>query len=288
MTTVSSLRAAAVLPLILLATACAAQDDGGADDRPDPSAYPADAVVLRIDHIGGFVSTTMLATRLPRVAVYGDGRMITEGPTVLRYPGPALPNVQVTKLDAGEVARIAERARAAGVGTAGDLGSPPVTDVPTTRFALLGATGVEETTVEALDVVDAEAGLSADQRAAREKLRAFARSLTDAATAGASATPSPYRPTAVAAVAQPWVANDEAGRQAEVAWPGPGLPGAPLGTSGDLRCVTVTGEQARQVLDAAATANAATPWTSGGKRWTVALRPLLPDETDCGDLATAR
>ncbi|SCG48522.1 hypothetical protein [Micromonospora halophytica] len=288
MTTVSAVRGVAVLPLILLVTACAPQDDGGAGDRPAAPAYPGDAVVLRIDHIGGFVTPAALATRLPRVTVYGDGRMITEGPVALRYPAPALPNVQVTTLDAGAVARLVERARAAGVGTADDLGTPPVTDVPTTRFALLGATGVEETTVEALDMVEAEGGLSADQRAAREKLRAFARSLTDAATGGGSATPSPYRPTAVAAVAEPWVANDEAGEQVEVAWPGPDLPGAPLGTAGDLSCVTVTGERVRQVLDAAATANAATPWASGGKRWTVTFRPLLPDEADCGDLATAR
>ncbi|MGB2567838.1 hypothetical protein ACPFP2_05205 [Micromonospora citrea] len=288
MTTVSAVRGVAVLPLVLLATACAGQDDGDAGTRPAAPAYPGDAVVLRIDHIGGFVTPATLATRLPSVAVYGDGRMITEGPVTLRYPGPALPNVQVTKLDAGEVARIVEQARAAGVGTAGDLGTPPVTDVPTTRFALLGATGVEETTAEALDMVEAETGLSAAQRAAREKLRAFARSLTDTATTQDGAATTPYRPTALAAVAEPWVANDEAGRQAEVAWPGPALPGAPLGTAGDLSCVTVSGEQVQQVLDAAAGANAATPWTSGGKRWTLTLRPLLPDEADCGDLATAR
>jgi hypothetical protein len=38
------------------------------------------------------------------------------------------------------------------------------------------------------------------------------------------------------------------------------------------------------VLAAAATANAATPWDSGGTRWSVAFRPLLPDESGCADL----
>ncbi|TDC82010.1 hypothetical protein E1193_13190 [Micromonospora sp. KC606] len=286
--TVSAVRGAAVLPLILLATtACAQQDDPAGAAAPT---YPGDAVVLRIEHTGGFVTPADLATRLPTVTVYGDGRMITQGPVVLRYPGPALPNVQVVTLSADEVGRLVERARAAGVGTAGDLGTPPVTDVPATRFALRGPTGVEETTVEALDVVGPEAGLSAGQRAAREKLRAFAQSLTDApAAGGGSAEPSqPYQPTAVAAVAQPWVADAEAGRQPEVVWPGPALPGAPLGATTGLSCVTVTGDRVKPLLDAAATANAVTPWVSDGKRWRVTLRPLLPDETDCGSLTATR
>jgi len=34
--------------------------------------------------------------------------------------------------------------------------------------------------------------------------------------------------------------------------------------------------------------NAATPWTSGGKTWWLTLRPLLPDESGCADLAAKR
>ncbi|MEV6815691.1 hypothetical protein AB0M52_26735, partial [Micromonospora sp. NPDC051296] len=61
-----------------------------------------------------------------------------------------------------------------------------------------------------------------------------------------------------------------------------------LGKDLGLGCVTVTGDAVPKLLAAAANASAATPWTSGGKRWTVTLRPLLPDETDCGDLANNR
>ena len=40
------------------------------------------------------------------------------------------------------------------------------------------------------------------------------------------------------------------------------------------------------MLDAAAAANAATPWvTPDGTRWSVLLRPLLPDESGCADLS---
>ncbi len=57
--------------------------------------------------------------------------------------------------------------------------------------------------------------------------------------------------------------------------------GGPLGGG----CVVATGQEATAVLAAAAAANSATPWTSGDTRWSVAFRPLLPDESGCADLA---
>jgi hypothetical protein len=42
------------------------------------------------------------------------------------------------------------------------------------------------------------------------------------------------------------------------------------------------------VLAAAKSAKSITPWTSGGRQWTVVFRPLLPDEAGCADLKAAR
>ncbi|WFE43210.1 hypothetical protein [Verrucosispora sp. WMMD1129] len=284
----------AVVPLLLLTSAACGQQAGdagsGEADSPERS-YSADAVVFRMEHTGGFVTPAMLATRLPTVSVYGDGRVITQGPVPLIYPGPALPNLQVGTISATEVEELLKAARAAGVGGPADFGTPPVADAPATRFTILGDNGVEELEVYALaESGGAQTGLTADQRAKRDTLREFADSLTaeSGPLAAAATDTQPYVPTAVAAVAEPWVANAEAGEQPEVAWPGPALPGAELGEGLSLGCVTATGDEAQQVLTAAAAANAATPWVSDGKRWTVALRPLLPDEIDCGDLATNR
>ncbi|WP_204032331.1 hypothetical protein [Micromonospora qiuiae] len=288
----------ALVPLLMLtASACGQQAgaDGAGDSGAAEMSYSADTLVFRMDHVGGFVTPAMRAARLPSVSVYGDGRVITEGPLTLAYPGPALPNLQLGTISAGDVEKLVELARAAGVGTVSDLGTPPVADVPSTRFTVFGVDGVAELEVDALmvpagDDPAAEQGLTADQRTAREKLREFAESLTSdsgplaAAHAGAQA----YAPTAVAAVAEPWVANTEFGEPSEVSWPGPALPGADLGKDLGVGCVTVTGDQARELLTAAASANALTPWVSDGKRWMVTLRPLLPDETDCTDLANSR
>ncbi|MDG4797163.1 hypothetical protein [Micromonospora sp. WMMD1082] len=284
----------AVVPLLLLTSAACGQQTGatgsGEADSPERS-YSADAVVFRMDHTGGFVTPAMLATRLPAISVYGDGRVITQGPVPMIYPGPALPNLQVGTIGAAELEELITAARAAGVGGGADLGTPPVADAPSTRFTVLGDNGVEQLEVYALaESGGTETGLTGDQQAGRDRLREFADSLTaeSGPLAAAQASTQAYAPTAVAAVAEPWVANTEAGEQPEVAWPGPTLPGADLGTDLGLGCVTATGEEARKVLAVAADATTATPWTSAGTRWTVTLRPLLPDETDCGDLATNR
>src|SRR6185369_9162477 len=93
----------------------------------------------------------------------------------------------------------------------------------------------------------------------------------------------PYVATRVAVVATPWTSPGEnIPAQTEVGWPGPTLPGQPVARLNGLTCLTVT--DATAVLRAAAGANRLTPWLDGGQRWTIAFRPLLPDETDCDDL----
>lgn len=274
-----------VVPVLLLTAACAGQDGAGVAPDAAPPSFPADVPVLRIDYTGGFVRPETNVTRLPAVSVYGDGRVITEGPTILSYPGPALPNIQVRTISKAEVAKLVEQARAAGVGSAVDVGTPSITDVATTRFTIRGSVGTEQLEVYALgEATGPEAGLTAAQQATREKLRTFADKVTDPA----GAATQPYQPTAIAAVAGPWVATPESAKQPRVEWPGPALPGASLGEGLQLGCVTVTGAAVQQVIAAADKANAATPWTSGGKRWSITFRPLLPDETDCASLSAGR
>jgi hypothetical protein len=245
-----------------------------------------------VSYTGGFVTPAMLATRLPILTVYGDGRVITEGPQIAIYPGPALPNVQVQQISTTDVHRLIDRSLAAGVGDSADFGEPGIADAPSTRFTVQTQTGTKTTEVYALgEAGPAVAGINEQQAAARQKLRDLLTALTDLpATLGADAvSPSlPYQPVAVAAVAMPWTDDAQLpGEQPAIAWPGPALPGQPLGELG-MGCVTADGAQATAVLTAAKAANTATPWTSGDKRWTVALRPLLPDESTCADLTANR
>jgi hypothetical protein len=284
-------RSAGALGLALLLCACAQRAGGAAADPTEPGLPGApDELVLQVSYTGGFVTPEMLAARLPVVSVYADGRVLTEGPVIAIYPAPAWPNVQVQEIDRAAVHSLVERARAAGVTETGDLGMPPLADVPSTRFTLVTATETSVREVYALTEADGlgpDSGLAEEQLAARAELRGFLDELTDLpGTLGAAAVSAvaAYEPEAVAALARPWTADPEI-VQPESRWPGPALPGEPAGPLPGLGCVTATGDEARAVVAAARAATSLTPWvTDDGARWAVTFRPLLPHESGCADL----
>ncbi|MCF6505944.1 hypothetical protein E9549_00745 [Blastococcus sp. MG754426] len=285
------LRIAGLLALALLLTACADTGGGAGGSPAEPSSPAGDdaTVVLQVSEVGGFTTPAMLAARVPSATLYADGRLITDGPVIAIWPAPALPNLQVHRLGDGGVRDLVDRAIAAGVTETGDLGTPPVADVTSTRFTV--RTGGETVTREVYALGmgagprgELDPGITEEQAAARARLSELAEALRDPVAAlGADRVsgPEPYQPEAVAAVVSPYVEVDPP--QAELPWPGPALPGEPIAPG--TTCVTATGEQAQAVLRAAAEGNAATPWVGeDGSRWSVVLRPLLPHESGCADL----
>jgi hypothetical protein len=286
MTILGALRPALAATVLLGLAACGERGGTAAPGPTPTSELPAasDGLVLRAELTGGFVTPSALAGRLPLVSVYADGRVLTEGPVAAIYPGPALPNVQEQHLARDAVQDLVDRAVDAGVTETADLGSPPIADAPSTRFTLVTGSETYVREVYALWETPPEgSGLTDDQRAARKELGDFLTQLHD--PPGGIEDSAPYVPTEVAAIATPWVDPQDGLTQPEVAWPGPALPGEPTGGLPDTTCVTATGDQARAVLTAAASANAATPWvTADGARWSITFRPLLPDESGCADL----
>jgi hypothetical protein len=289
MTTRAVLLPALAAALLLGLAACGEQGAATPPTATRPTATvpvpaAAEGLVLRVEYTGGFVTPSATAGRLPLVSVYADGRVISEGPVAAIYPGPALPNLQEQRIAPAEVQDLLDQALAAGAADVSDFGSPPIADAPSTRFTVVTASQTYVREVYALSETPAESdGLTQAQRTARGKLSDLLDAiggLTDAGT-----TSKPYAPSAVAALATPWIDPQDGLTQPDIAWPGPALPGDPVGPLPDLHCVSVSGEQAQTLLSAAAAANAATPWvTPDGSRWTVTLRPLLPDESSCADL----
>jgi hypothetical protein len=274
-------------PVLLLAACAQAQPDpSGSSDRGGARTnYAPDEVVLRIELVGGFVPVQTIASRLPMISVYGDGRVITEGPVILIYPGPALPNVLERHIGAPDLNRLVTMAVDAGVGVEADYGLPGVTDMPSTRFTVATDDGVRTSEVYALEV---DEGLTPAQLDARSKLRDLQAALTDLpGTLGADAAgeETPYEPVTMVALASPFFAPEDGLSQPELAWPGPALPGEALGTFAQLNCLAVTGSDLAPVLDAAAQANQLTPWVWEGQPWFVTFRPLLPEESSCAELS---
>jgi hypothetical protein len=288
MTIMSAVRSATVLVLALGLAACAEQPDAAAPPSADLPPE-AGALVLRVEYVGGFTTPEIQTGRLPLVSVYADGRVIVEGPVPAIYPAFAWPNVQVLEIGRDRVQELVDRALAAGVGETADLGTPPLADVPSTRFTLVTAreTHVREVYGLAETAGMPDTGLSAEQESARQELAELFGELTDLGVLEAGdEPPAAFTPEAVAAIVRPWSAPEEDIAQGlapdPVPWPGPALPGEELGAG--LTCVVATGEQAAAVRAAAGDANALTPWASEGATWSVTFRPLLPDESGCADL----
>jgi hypothetical protein len=276
--------------LLGLVGGCAQPGPGGRGPGPGPGpgTYQPDDVVLRVDLVDGFIPREYLVTRLPKVSVYGDGRVITGGPVIDIYPYPALPNVLVQTISPAGVNALVVGALDHGVGNGADVGQPNIMDAASTRFTVLTDEGPLVSSANAL--FEGDGGLTAAQRSARSALRDLLDDLADLSkTLGPDAVgeQEPYQPKVLAAVSREWTAPDstEAPAQPERAWPGPTLPGGPVGTIPGVGCVTVTGDDLDTVLDAARSADVLTPWTSDGRKWLVGFRPLLPEETSCANLA---
>ncbi|WP_369131530.1 hypothetical protein, partial [Modestobacter roseus] len=190
---ITTLRASAVVGLLAVLAACAEGSGGttAAPATPGPELPDAaDALVLSVEQTGGFTTPEMLAARLPVVSVYADGRVLTEGPVIAIYPGPAWPNVQVQQIDPADVRALAQRALDAGLAEDGDLGSPPLADATSTRFTLQTAdqTFVREAYALAEGQDWPDSGLTEDQQEARARLAELRDALTDlTATLGADA-----------------------------------------------------------------------------------------------------
>jgi hypothetical protein len=296
MTIMRAARGAATLLLLLGVAACAQRPGAAAppeETTPVPHAdLPEDtgSLVLRVEHVGGFTTPEDQVARLPIASVYADGRVLLQGPVAAIYPGFAWPNIQVLELGRNGAQALADRAAAAGVPETGDLGTPPLADVPSTRFTLVTADAryVREVYGLTETVHMPDSGLTDEQLAARQRLHELVGELGDLAVAQAPEdVPRAWTPVAVAAVVRPWAAPEEDIAQGldprPVPWPGPALPGEQLGAG--MSCVVATGEQATAVIEAAKNANVLTPWsTPDGARWSVSFRPLLPDESGCADL----
>ena len=135
-----SLLAASMVVLALAASACAGlrtEDPGsGSDQISHPTG--SDAVVLRVDMGGGFVPFEWTLRRIPSFSLFGDGSLLTEGPQIEIYPGPALPSVQVAHVSEEGIQAILQAARTAGLfGPDAHYDYPCVADANTTTFTVV-------------------------------------------------------------------------------------------------------------------------------------------------------
>lgn len=88
------------------------QDAGGPGHPTEPS-----VLLLRVGYEGGFAPVDHQLTNLPWFSLYGDGTLVTPGPQIEIYPGPALDPIRRRTLTQGAVSVILRAASDAGLWT---------------------------------------------------------------------------------------------------------------------------------------------------------------------------
>jgi hypothetical protein len=140
MTRVPRLLTLTAVGVALLSAACAglrAPDPGDGSSSIDHPTGSADLVV-RVDVGGGFVPAQYHLRQLPSFSLFGDGTLITEGPQIEIYPGPALPNVLARLIDEEGIQAILRAADEAGLlGPDAHYDQACVADLPTTTFTVV-------------------------------------------------------------------------------------------------------------------------------------------------------
>lgn len=286
-----TIRLTAILGAFLLA-ACGGLTGGGAGGTGPTGPAGAiehptgsDELVVRWEYAGGFVPIQYELSRIPSWSLYGDGRVIVEGPQIEIYPGPALPNLLVFRLSEDGVQAILRAAREAGL-MEGDAHYPMpcVADAPTTVFTVTAEGRTSVVRADALDL--GPTSCPGVDEEARAKLAGFQRKLGDLASwlpEGSIGTEEPYQPTEVRVYVLPYQRQPDA-PQEPVIWPLP-TPlsrfGEPFTGLEDARCGVVTGAELEALRPLFERANQLTPWESDGERFGLILRPLLPNEHGC-------
>jgi hypothetical protein len=278
--------------LVLLAGACARITRGRGEDGRIEYPRGSEDLVLQVHSGGGFVPMVWHLRELPLFSLYGDGRIITQGPQIAIYPPPALPALLEWRVSDEGIQAILKAAREAGLqGPDRRLEVFEVTDLPTTTFTVVTDGQTHQTAVYGLgDVPD---DLPVGDREERRTLFEFQSELLDLESWLPKGSVSSDRPYEYARLRLFVVPTSEGGgdyggddqlEPSTKEWPLPrplSAFGAPMPNTPDVRCGTVEGPDLKDILAAAGEASSETIWQSGGDVHLIAFRPLLPGEPPC-------
>jgi hypothetical protein len=255
------------------------------------SSPPASNVVLKVTSEGGFINPVASLNALPTVTVYSDGRIFTPGPVDAIAPGPLLAPLDVRDVGPAGAAQIEAAIRTAGLDKPTSAGPGIPGDSGTTIFTVtldgqetvtrLSGNGAGGPGVPGGGSGSGDPGIAAP-------FALLDRLLDPDQTWGASnVARSTYAPTGYRIFVAPGAPPADASTpQTPVAWPLSsglaefGTPAVPDRGVAGLRQGAVLGADAATLGPILAKANQATAFTSGGKEWTLYVRPLLPDESD--------
>lgn len=284
-------RPAALLAVAVMVAACVG-GAGAAGPTPSPEPEDPDKVIFRVSWDGGFVTPEMLLGRLPVIAVYADGRVITLGPVPAIYPGPFMPNLQEQTLSPDALDSLIELAREKGLLKDVRYDFPGIADAADTvleinldgesyrlsAYAL--AEAVDGGVAPAIEVPPADV-------AGRAAMREFIDALTQIPADDFVDQSHDYDYEALRLYVTDAVIVDDSelpGEQPPIAWPlgdlataGEPVENSPVGA----RCLVVEGDELATLKPLLQGANQLSVFESEGELYSLIPRPLYPDESGC-------
>jgi hypothetical protein len=299
------LRPAALAATLLVAAGCSGggaatgspavspSPSGAPNATPSPSTAAADRidqatgaidVILRMDQGGGFVAPAFTASQAPVFSLFGDGTVIFRNPMADPLPavGDTMPNrpFRIARLSEAQIQETLKMAIGqGGLGTARlEYANQMVADAGTTTFAI-DAGGLKKTvSVYALGIDTAGAA----DAPARTAFSFLAQRLRDFDQGGTIRTdewaPDRYRATLL---------DGFAGERPPTSWPWADLKPTDFAAAPDPNAMPIP---THTLTATQAAALGITPYQGGfqnltlvapdrSKLFSLALRPLLPDET---------
>ncbi|MBN1630039.1 MAG: hypothetical protein JW990_09760 [Thermoleophilia bacterium] len=267
---------------------------GEAGDPTDTTAGPPDGsivhpsganeIVLQVSSGGGFVPVSWALTQVPEFTLYGDGTAIVTGPVIAIYPGPALPNLQTSRVSEKTMQAILSAAREAGLFASDvDYGQPQITDVPATVITVNAEGTTYLSNIYALGAEENAGGLSLEQQQARAAVSSLIGKLLDLTPFETGLQWSAYDYSSLAVFSVPVDPNIEPNpddvQPNRLEWPLGDL--ATLGEAAQpdgYRRIVVSGDDLATLQPVLKEANQITIWTVGDREYNLYFRPLLPDE----------
>jgi hypothetical protein len=289
-------RPAAFLAIAAMAAACVG-GSGAVGQTPSPSSSPSpedpDHVIFRVSWEGGFVTPEMVLGRLPVIAVYADGRVITLGPVPAIYPGPFMPNLQEQTLSPEALDRLIALAREKDLLKDVKYDFPGIADAADTvleinldgkRYKLtayaLAESGIGGEVAPAVEVPPADL-------AGRTAMREFIDALTQVPADDFIDEQHPYEFDALRLYVTDAVIVPDSelpGEQPPISWPlddlataGEPVANSPVGA----RCLVVEGNDLDTLKPILEGANQLSVFESEGQLYSLIPRPLYPDESGC-------
>lgn len=244
---------------------------------PSPSPTPGAAAVVRIYQSGGMLPRWETINWYPSAVLYADGRLITQGPMIEIYPGPALPNLQVTQLSPQGIAQVLQAALDSGfLGPDRDLGEQMLDS---------GSTVITITTAEGTHTTRLHGPTSDPEVVAALRFQEAILSPREWFPGAVMGDDRPYAWDRLQVVAQPMTAAElpDPAMASEVDWPLATLAtlGFAIEPGQQYRCAVIEGPDVDLLRPLLANANELTLWASDGATFQLDLHPLLPDDEGC-------